>query len=539
MLQVQEVKLKDGPNEAPGEQGPYVVVVGAGPAGLTAAYELGKLAPGMRVLVLEADGEHVGGISRTESYLLDGAHVPEECRGHYRFDIGGHRFFSKSDAIMNLWQEILGEGFLHRPRLSRIHYKGMFFGYPLNLTEVIRNVGMTQSLMCGLSFFKAKLLPHRDPKTFHQWVANAFGERLFSIFFKTYTEKVWGMSCDEISADWAAQRIKGLSLSSAFFDAARRSLGLTKKARGGEVIKTLIDQFWYPTFGPGMMWEAARHKVEAAGNEVVMGARVVGLARSGHNAQRPWQVTYQLADGTRRSVEAAHVISSAPMREMVQALLPKVPDAVSRAASALRYRDYYTVAVMLKRATRFDDNWIYIHDPEVKVGRVQNYSSWSPFMVPNEFKCSCLGFEYFCNVTDDEWERPDQELAELAIKEGVALGLLDRCDVIGTRVVRQPKAYPVYTDDYKQNVEIIREGMKAYAGLHFVGRNGMHRYNNADHAMMTGMLVARNIVAGSARFDPWAVNEDAAYHEAVNADEAKALESLRLVPQRVTATGQA
>ena len=494
-----------------------VAIIGAGPAGLTAAYLLTKA--GHSVIVLEKDPVYVGGISRTV-----------EHKG-FRFDIGGHRFFSKSREVVDLWNEILPDDFIQRPRMSRIFYDGKFYSYPLRGFEALRNLGIWRSTCCMASYAYARLFPRKDVKSFQDWTINQFGEQLFSIFFKTYTEKVWGMACDEISADWAAQRIKGLSLGGAVLDGLKRSLGLNKRPNDGMGTKTLLETFRYPRRGPGMMWDAARDFVVSKGNRVLMDHSLHQL-RFDEKLQR-WRVAAKTGDGKDVIINAAHVISSAPIRELVSRVHP-LPQSTARAFD-LRYRDFLTVALMIRSKDIFPDNWIYIHDSKVKVGRIQNFRSWSPEMVPDP-ALACVGLEYFCFEGDGLWAAPDEELVELAKKEMQILGLCDPADVEGGVVVRQEKAYPVYDDSYRDNVEAIRQELEAaYPTLHLVGRNGMHRYNNQDHAMMTSMLTVRNIQAGNRGYDIWAVNEDAEYHEAGEEGAKAALTSERLVPKRLKA----
>ncbi|MXP10651.1 NAD(P)/FAD-dependent oxidoreductase [Pseudoblastomonas halimionae] len=506
-----------------------VAIVGAGPAGLTAGYLLTK--QGLSVAIIEKDATYVGGISRTV-----------EHEG-YRFDIGGHRFFSKSQAVVDLWNEILPDDFIERPRMSRIYYEGKFYSYPLRAFEALRNLGVWRSSLCMLSYLRYKLFPIEKVRSFEDWTTNQFGRKLYSIFFKTYTEKVWGMPCDEMSADWAAQRIKGLSLWSAVVDGMKRSLGLNKKPNDGMQAKTLLESFRYPRLGPGMMWDAARDKIVATGKgEVLMNHALKQLASDGKDG---WRMTATGPDGE-KVITARHAISSAPMREMAARLSP-LPDA-SLDASNLKYRDFLTVALKIRSdGDLFPDNWIYIHDSKVQVGRVQNFRSWSPEMVPDD-GVACVGLEYFCFEGDGLWASSDADLVELASNEMVQLGLIKKDQVIGGAVVRQEKAYPVYDEDYAANVDAVRAELEAkHPTLHLVGRNGMHRYNNQDHAMMTAMLTVENIVAGERIYDTWCVNEDAEYHESgdegaqkkigakkiVSADQAAALNSLMPVPERV------
>lgn len=506
-----------------------VVIIGAGPAGLTAGYLLTKA--GKSVAIVEKDPIYVGGISRTVEY------------NGYRFDIGGHRFFSKSQEVVDLWNEILPDDFIERPRMSRIYYEGKFYSYPLRAFEALRNLGFWRSALCMGSYIKACILPIRTVKSFEDWTSNQFGRKLYSIFFKTYTEKVWGMPCDAMSADWAAQRIKGLSLSSAVFDGIKRSLGLNRTPNNGQQVKTLIENFRYPRLGPGMMWEAAYRKILAADGQVFMGHVFKQLTSDNRGS---WRLTASGPHGD-IVINAENVVSSAPMRELVTQLQPSPQTTIE--ASNLKYRDFLTVALMIRSEDLFPDNWIYIHDSKVLVGRIQNFRSWSPEMVPDP-QVACVGLEYFCFEGDGLWSMADADLISLATREMQMLGLVQPEQVIDGRVVRQEKAYPVYDEDYAANVAAIRTELEArYPTLHLVGRNGMHRYNNQDHAMMTAMLTVENILTGERRYDTWCVNEDAEYHESgreglqgtpvsgrygihkPSPDQIAALASVRAVPQ--------
>ncbi len=479
-----------------------VGIIGAGPAGLSAAYELA--ANGVSVIVFEQDALFVGGISRTVEY-----------KG-YRFDIGGHRFFSKSPEIEKFWSELLGDDLLTRQRLSRIFYGGKFYDYPLKAGNAFRNMGLLNTVTCIADYAKAKTFPKSKVVSFEDWVVNNFGEKLYRMFFKTYTEKVWGVDCKDISADWAGQRIKGLTLGSAIKNAL-----WPQRSPDKGVIKTLIDEFRYPRLGPGMLWERVRDEVVQHRGEVRMGQKVVEIVCRGSKAV---EVITQSVDGRRDSVTIDALISSMPMRSLVRALGSAATPSVQTAAEALKYRDFLTVALILDERKVSDDNWIYIHDPNVKVGRIQNFKNWSPFMVPDQEK-TCLGMEYFCFEGDGLWSSSDHDLLALGESELRSIGLLKNQRVLDGTVVRVPKAYPVYDDSYQRNVKTIVDELSGIASnIQLVGRNGMHRYNNQDHAMMTGFLSARNILG--ADFDLWAVNGDAEYLEEVDDD--------RLTPRRIS-----
>jgi protoporphyrinogen oxidase len=485
------------------------LIIGAGPAGLTAAYELSKL--GLNPTTLEAD-DQVGGLSRTVNY-----------RG-YRFDIGGHRFFSKVPLINELWEEILGEDFLVRPRLSRIYYRERFFDYPLKAVNALTNLGPVEAFLIGLSYTKARLFPHAEETNLEQWVSNRFGDRLYRIFFKTYTEKVWGIPCNEISADWAAQRIKNLSLR----EAIRNALLGSGRAADGQLITTLIDQFNYPRLGPGMMWERCRDLLAARGHETVGGVRVERLR---HHNGRVECVYGRTSRGEMVEFSAEHFISTMPLRELIQALDPPPPQKVIEAANRLRYRDYLTVVLIVKREAVFPDNWIYIHSPEVKMGRIQNYKNWSPEMTPDSSRTS-LGLEYFLWEKDEEWRWSQERLIELGVKECAKIGLIEPDEVEDGTVVRMKKAYPVYDPHYHESLAIIRNYLESFSNLQTVGRNGLHRYNNQDHSMLTGIYAARNIVGE--KNDVWSVNTEMEYHEEIKSPKANGSMGDRLTPTRIT-----
>jgi protoporphyrinogen oxidase len=488
-----------------------VLIVGAGPAGLTAAYESSKL--GLQPTVLEADRQ-VGGLSRTVNY-----------RG-YRFDIGGHRFFSKVELINDLWREILSEDFLLRPRLSRIYYRHHFFDYPLKALNALTGLGPVEALLVGMSYTRARLFPHKEETNLEQWVSNRFGDRLYRIFFKTYTEKVWGIPCAEISADWAAQRIKNLSLR----EAVRNALVGAGKTKDGEIITTLIDQFHYPRLGPGMMWECCRDILASRGHETIEG---VNVDRIRHRHGQVEAVYGRTGEGREVEFGADQFISTMPLRELVHALDPAPPDAVLQAADYLRYRDYLTVVLIVNRDKVFPDNWIYMHSPEVKMGRIQNYKNWSPEMVPDQSRTS-LGLEYFLWEKDDEWSWSDQRLIETGVRECAQIGLIEPDEVEDGTVVRMKKAYPVYDRHYQESLATIRAFLETIPNLQTVGRNGLHRYNNQDHSMLTAVYAARNI-AGE-RNDVWSVNTEMEYHEEVRSETAPAAKSRGAMGDRLTPT---
>ncbi len=427
----------------------------------------------------------------------------------FRFDIGGHRFFSKSNTIEAFWGEILPDDMITRDRLSRIYYKKKFYSYPLEAREVINKLGKGESFLCLASYLRAKLTLRGKPRNLEEWVTAKFGCRLYQTFFKSYSEKVWGKACTLISADWAAQRIKGLSLSTAILS----SLPFRPLQRSDErssQIKTLITTFRYPRLGPGMLWEATAARICSQGGRVVMNSKVQRLEQD--SSRGVWHLELARSPGNRQG-PYQHVISSVPLNAIIPAIANPLPAELQTAASGLSYRDFLLVALILRPGPSFPDQWLYIHDPDLQVGRIQNFENWSPEMLDGSGR-RCYGMEYFCFSDDDIWQRSDQELIVLAGKELVALGLSEPGDVVDGCVVRQSKAYPVYDDSYQSRIDIIKAGLAQHCpGLHQVGRNGMHRYNNQDHSMMTAMLTVRNILDPAAMVDPWLVNQDAEYIE--------------------------
>ena len=469
---------------ADSKQGP-VAVLGGGPAGLTASYLLAQRGtPG----VLFEAAPRVGGLARTET------------RDGYRFDLGGHRFFTKEPEVEALWRRLMGDELLTRPRLSRIRWRGRFIDYPLRPSDVVRKLGPLELSRCAASYAVAGVRARGGEESFEDWVTARFGRRLFELFFRSYTEKVWGVPTSELRAEWAAQRIRDLS-----FGRAARAAVL---GDGGEV-RSLVEEFLYPRLGPGQMWETMAAETVRMGGQVRLGDPVLAVehGRDGLTAVRT---------GSGR-LETRRAISSLALRDLVGMLDPAPPADVVEAAHGLRYRDFLTVALAIRGDDPFPDNWIYVHDPEVRVGRIQNFRAWSPAMVPHADR-SCLGLEYFCFEGDELWDAPDAELVALATRELEATGLVEADAVERGWVVRVPKAYPMYDADYAARVERIRSWLGRVDGLQQVGRNGLHRYNNSDHSMLTAMRAVENLCEGH-RHDIWAVNTGSSYHEEAVPDE--------------------
>ena len=489
-------------------------VLGGGPAGLTAGYVLARSA--RPVVVFEADGQ-VGGLART--VVRDG----------YRFDLGGHRFFTKSAEVQALWEQVLGDELLVRDRLSRIFWRGRFIDYPLRLADVVRKVGPVELARCSASYARAvarRARPRRrEAETFEEWVCDRFGRRLFELFFKSYTEKVWGVPTSEIRAEWAAQRIRTLSFS--------RIVRAALLNDGGEV-RSLIEQFHYPRLGPGQMWEAMAAEIVGAGGQMRLGARVTAIELDGG------QVVAVCAAGER--VTVSQVVSSLALRDVVALADPPPPPAVREAAAGLRYRDFVTVALVVRGEDLFPDNWIYVHDPGVRVGRIQNFRAWSDAMVPDPAR-TCVGMEYFCFEGDELWDADDAQLVARATTELAEIGLAAADRVEGGHVVRVPKAYPIYDADYDARVATIRGWLDGIANLQQIGRNGLHRYNNSDHSMLTALRAVDNACAGASH-DLWAVNGDGEYHEEARAPvqpyrDAPQTPALRAAAEELAVSGQA
>jgi len=482
-----------------------VAVIGAGPAGLTAAYELQRVSDDFQPVVFEG-GKIVGGISRTESH--DG----------YRFDIGGHRFFTKVEEVEQMWHEVLEDDFITVPRLSRIYYRGKFFDYPLKIFNALKNIGVYETFRIIISFTKWKVNPYKQENNFEQWVINRFGGRLYMHFFRSYTEKVWGLDPKLISADWAAQRIKNLSLPKAVWNA------LT----GSNDTASLIEKFQYPRLGPGMMWERCTEKVIEKGGVVQMNTKAVQVNRDGNRVTSIDLETWTGEEGAapeKSRFEADEFVNTMAMRDLIQCIQPPPPQEVRDAADKLKYRDFLIVTLVLNEKDPFPDNWIYIHSPDIRCGRIQNFRAWSPDMLPDQNTAS-IGMEYFCQTGDGLWNMSEEELTELASRELEELGLAPASTVIGSAIIRQPKAYPVYDEEYQGALATIRAWIETLENFQTVGRNGLHRYNNQDHSMLSAMLAARNI-AGE-KHNVWDVNVERSYHEEFQIKDEKAQISTEL-----------
>jgi predicted dehydrogenase/protoporphyrinogen oxidase len=457
-------------------------ILGGGPAGLTAAYVLGHR--GRPGAVFEADGS-VGGIAKTIEF------------NGYRFDLGGHRFFTKLGPVQRLWEEMLDGEFLTRPRLSRIYYNGKYFSYPIAAKDVVGRLGLIESTRCALSYLWAARRRKVDADTFEEWVTSRFGKRLYDAFFRSYTEKVWGIPGTEIRSLWAAQRIKNFSLGKAMLSL----LGLQR-----DHVTTLIEEFRYPRLGPGQMWEAFARRAQQAGIDVHLNQRCVSVTHA--NGRATSVVVRQNGDVYEHAVDS--VISSIPLSDLVLGLDPPAPPQVQEAARTLRYRDLVLVSLMTTEDEPFPDNWIYLHDPETRAGRVQNYGAWSEDMVrPGT---TCLGVEYFCFRGDDIWEMSDSEAVKLATDELARIGLIDPTKVVDGVKVLVPRAYPIYDAKFEDAVAVLRGYLASFENLQTCGRNGLHRYNNQDHSMWTAILAALNAVDG-ADHDVWGVNTEAEYLE--------------------------
>jgi protoporphyrinogen oxidase len=517
------------------------IIIGAGPAGLTAAYELLQRT-GVRPVILE-QSDYMGGISRTVRY-----------KGN-RIDIGGHRFFSKSDRVMHWWMNILppengasgtdrityrnqtrplGDGaggpsagpadvdrvMLLRPRRSRIYFMRRFFEYPLRLTmDTLSKLGVAKTIRIGFSYTRAMMFPIKPERSLEDFFINRFGRELYLTFFKSYTEKVWGVSCEKISAEWGAQRIKGLSIVTALRHMLKSAVTSKRDIAQKDTETSLIEQFLYPKFGPGQMWEEVARQVTESGAEIHTHLKVVRIE---HEGARVTAVrTRDERTGEERDFGGDYFFSTMPVKELVEAWQPPAPEAVRDVSQGLIYRDFITVGVLCRKlkvqepgkpGQLIRDNWIYIQEPDVVVGRLQIFNNWSPYMVADP-STVWIGLEYFCYETDELWKKPDAEMIALAKRELQAMGIVDSADVLDATVLRMPKTYPAYFGKYDRFGE-IRSYVDGFENLFLVGRNGMHKYNNQDHSMLTAMVAVDNIAAGvTSKDNLWAVNTEMEYHE--------------------------
>jgi protoporphyrinogen oxidase len=460
-----------------------IAIAGAGPAGVAAAYELGRRGHAARVFEHDAQ---IGGLSRTV------------CHDGYRCDIGGHRFFTKSAEVSQFWRTVLPDDLLRRSRLSRILYRGRLFQYPLRALDALVKLGVSETAHALGSFAKRQIWPRRPERSFEDWVSNRFGDHLYRIFFKTYTEKVWGIACTDLSADWAAQRIRNLNLGRAMLNA----IGVAR----GRNVASLIEEFDYPRYGPGQLYENAAQQATAMGAEFHLRHEIV---RVNHDGSRV--TSLGVLDGGRLlEVPVSHLISSMPLTDLIGRLAPAPPEMVVQASRALRYRSIITVNLVIHQADVLPDTWVYLHSPEIRAGRLQLYKNWSPYMVPDP-ATSVVGLEYFTWEESAPWTLSDTALLEMAQQDMAALNLVAPGSVAGGFVVRYSKAYPVYEGDYATRVSAIREYLARFANLVCVGRYGQFRYNNMDHSIMTAFLGVRRLLGEPV--DPWAVNEDAQYLE--------------------------
>lgn len=466
-----------------------VIIIGAGPAGLTSALLLAR--DGHRVIVYESDKEYVGGLSRTVEH------------NGFRFDIGGHRFYTKEKVVSDFWREILQDDLLRRKRTSRIFYKKKFLSYPLNPNELVFKLNPFETLSFMLSFFKTRLFPEKKQDNFENWITANFGKKLYLAFFKSYTEKVWGMECSKISSDWAMQRINNLNI----FMLMKRSLQQLFRIKSNDV-KSLIEEFDYPKLGPGMLWEKVRDEFIKEGGIIHLGKKVTSVRQE---ADGKWSVSLNSSE---TSENADDIISTAPLREFIKGINPPPPENILNAVNDFTYRSFVTIAIMFRGKNHFPDNWIYIHDSRVKVGRIQNYGNWSGYMTPG-LDYVCYGLEYFCQRDDEFWQMPNEELFKLALEELKILGLEYSHEDLDYKVIKSPYAYPIYDLSYKTRLDLVQDYLNQFSNLHPIGRSGLHRYNNQDHSIKTAMLACENINLGHKKFNPWKVNQDAEYIEEI------------------------
>lgn len=461
-----------------------IIIIGAGPAGLAAGLKL--VENKKNTIIFEKDNQ-VGGISKTKKYK------------EFRFDLGGHRFFTKSKEINKLWEETLGKDFLDRDRISRIYYKEKFFDYPLKPFNTLSNLGILESVFIILSYTKSKIFPYKEEETFEQWVSNRFGKRLFNHFFKSYTEKLWGIPCNKIQAEWASQRIKNLSLTSAVKDSFQK--------RKND-IKTLIKKFKYPKYGPGMMYEKIAENIKKKQGKINLNHEITQI---NHEKEK---IKNLIVKNHRKKIKfpCSYLISTMPITDLIFRLNPKPPKKILNAAKNLKYRSFITISIILKTDKSFKDTWIYINSPKVKLGRIQNFIRWSPYMV-NKKGYITLGLEYFCTEGDEFWKMNDKKIIKFALNELESLKLAKKSDFVDGFVIRVPKAYPVYDKNYLENLNIIKNYLKKLKNLQTIGRGGMFRYNNMDHSILTGICSAKNLIGEN--HDIWKINEEKSYHEEI------------------------
>lgn len=470
------------------EKNKKVAIFGAGPAGLTAGLEL--IQAGYDVTIFEKDPQYIGGISRTVRYK------------DYRFDIGGHRFFSKNEDIVRWWYEVMGDDFLTRPRVSRWLYKGKFFNYPIQIGEIIQKFGVGFAVKIGSSLVKRKIFPIRDVDNLESWFINQFGDALAKPFFIKYNEKLWGIPCNKLSLDFASQRIKGVSILNTIL------LSIKKLTGQKSDIKSFIDQFNYPKHGPGELWERVAERIIESGGQIFLDSEVTKV-----NVQDNKATTCEvLRNGVIEMYSADWFLSTLPFSELAAMISPALSDHALESANQLKHRDFVTVALVINKPFISKDTWVYTHDEGLKPIRFQNFRNWSPFMVPNEDQ-TVIGLEYTCNYQDELWNLSDNEMIEQGIKDFLHLGFAQRADIIDGSVIRLQNVYPIYQIGYEEHVKAIRKELDSMTNLFPFGRGGIHRYNNTDHSMMTALLTVKNVIAESRVYDVFQVNQDAAYHE--------------------------
>lgn len=468
-----------------------VIIIGAGPAGLTAGYELIK--KGYLVTILEQDPEYVGGISRTVRYK------------NYRFDIGGHRFFSKNEEVMKWWDDVMGENFLLRSRISRWYYRGKFFNYPINIFEILYKFGPYFAFRIFSDYLYRKIFPIKSKDNLEVWFKNNFGDYLAKPFFIDYNYKLWGIPCSELSKDFALQRIKGISLKEVIVSFCNKIL---KKKRD---VKSFINEFHYPKYGPGELWERVEHLIIQKGGKVLKGHKVIKV-----NIKDKIVKSVDIDNKKSKfNMQGDIFLSTMPYNELVCSINPCVSKKIQDSAGKLKFRDFITIALVINNPDICPDNWVYTHDKGMRPIRFQNFKNWSPFMVPDK-NLTVIGLEYVCNYNDSFWSKSDEELIQIGKEDFSKLKFASSKDIIDSTVVRMKNVYPIYDKDYKKNVDIIKEYLDHIHNLYPLGRGGIHKYNNSDHSMMTAFLTVKNIIEGNKKYDVFKVNIDAEYHEEIN-----------------------